>query len=118
MDCFACEKKSGYNRAIIELFSGVEIGRFCLRCELVAFGIGLQEGYWADVERCAFCNRDDQYALPLYLPIHEEHEGMIHCSVEYEVTDGTVALCDEHLHRLRGIDERGQSRPPPPSERN
>lgn len=117
MDCFACGKDAGYNRAIVDLFSGTETGRFCLRCEREVFGTSLHWEWWEATERCTFCSRDGHYALALYLPTHEECNGKIRCSAAYEVTDTTLLLCDEHLHRLRDGDGEQRSGTPSASER-
>ena len=38
MDCVICERRGGYNRAVVELETGVELGGLCVRCENEKFG--------------------------------------------------------------------------------
>lgn len=99
MDCITCGHSAGYNRAIIDVLSGIELGGFCIRCEQAEFGNSLERAHWSDTE-CALCNRDGHYALPKWEPQATELNGDLICSVDYEVTDATIRLCDEHLHEI------------------
>jgi|GEM_PF-2098974 len=110
MDCTLCHEDAGFNRAIVDTLSGLEVGRICLNCELEVFGYSLQRGFWSDGSSCSFCPRDGHFALPTWEPETEERDGDIYCSVAYEVTAETPRLCDECLHELR--------RPHPASSRS
>lgn len=100
MECITCGLEAGYNRAVIDRFSGIELGRFCLRCERTEFGYSLERAHWMTADGCAFCERDGHYALPKWEPYVTEREAGIHCAVDYELTETTLTLCDEHLHEI------------------
>ncbi|WP_129114947.1 hypothetical protein [Halegenticoccus tardaugens] len=107
MVCVSCGLQSGYNRAVVELTSGVELGGFCRSCEIREFGRSLERGRWSLNDGCALCSRDGHFALPAWEPTATERDGDIVGSVEYRVTDRTVALCDEHFHEVvEGIEDR------------
>lgn len=101
MDCITCSRAAGYNRAVVDILSGVEIGGLCVGCEHDEFGRSLDRGCWTDGDACAFCERDGHYALPRWEPRTKEQNGDVVCSVDYEIASSTLVLCDEHLHELR-----------------
>lgn len=113
MDCISCEREAGYNRAVVDVFNGIEIGGLCVGCEREEFGKTLARRRADEEGNCLLCNRDGQYALALWRPTQRESGGDIHCSVEYDVTDRTLLLCDEHLHEIR-TDDRVPARAKPP----
>lgn len=100
MNCVSCGRRAGYNRVVVDLVSGVEVGGLCVDCEAEEFGKVLERGYW-DGEECGLCPRDGQFALPEWEAEATERDGDLHCSVSYSVTGGTPVLCDEHLHAIR-----------------
>jgi len=104
MDCITCGFEAGYNRVVVDLMTGAEIGGFCLRCERSEFGRSLTRSHWTSDEECAFCDRDGFFALPLWRPYTTKRGNRIVCSVDYEVTGETLVLCDEHLHELQNYE--------------
>jgi hypothetical protein len=100
---------AGYNRAVVELVSGIEIGGFCRSCELTAFGETLEHGHW-DGDGCALCSRDGHFALPVWESAPSVEGSRVVSSVEYEVTDETAVLCDEHLHDMASDLDHGRRR--------
>ena len=100
MTCIHCGDDAGYNRAVVDVVSGIELGGLCRDCEREEFGNSLARGDWACRDGCAFCDRDGYYALPLWEPyVVEEGDHLVN-RVDYAVTDATVHFCDEHLHRI------------------
>lgn len=100
MHCVICGLDAGYNRAVVDLASGVEVGGLCVDCESAEFGTVLDRGHWTD-DDCGLCPRDGQFALPRWEPSATERGGDVYGSVDYEVTGATPTVCDEHLHELR-----------------
>lgn len=111
MNCVTCGLAAGYNRAVVDLVGGEVVGGLCVGCEKAEFGESLARGHWAATDGCVFCPRDGQFALPLWEPRAERKGRNVYGSVEYELTDATAALCDEHLHLV------GDRRPDPPASR-
>jgi hypothetical protein len=101
MNCVRCGLNAGHNRAVVELVSGIEIGGFCRSCELTAFGETLERGHW-DGDGCALCSRDGHFALPVWESAPTVEDRLVVSSVEYDVTDETPVLCDEHLQEMAG----------------
>jgi hypothetical protein len=99
MNCVRCGLDAGYNRVVVDLLSGVELGGFCVDCEHEEFGRSLERGFWTG-DDCALCDRDGHFALATWEPEATEREGDLHCSVDYDVTPDTVLACDEHLHAI------------------
>jgi len=104
MDCIVCQRRSGYNRAIVELDSGRELGTLCVRCEREQFGEFSDELGEPDATTCVFCDRDAFWALPKWLPSTYETEGKVVSFVDYDPSTAALALCDEHFDRL-GVEE-------------
>jgi hypothetical protein len=103
MDCVVCEKKSGYNRAVVDLESGNELGGLCVRCEAEKFG-EFSDELGEEGSDCMFCDRDGFWAVPKYLPSTYEEDGKTVSYVDYDVSNATLKLCDEHLADL-GVDD-------------
>ena len=102
--CIACGNEAGYNRAVVDVLSDRQVGALCVNCEREEFGKSLERGQWAAVEDCAFCDRDAFYALPKWLPeLHREGDAVV-SRVDYEVTESTLAVCDEHLHEIGAVE--------------
>ncbi len=99
MNCIRCGLEAGYNRVVVDLFSGVELGGLCVDCEHVEFGRSLDRGFWSG-DDCAFCDRDGHFALAAWEPEATERDGDLYCSVDYEITAETALACDEHLHAI------------------
>lgn len=104
MDCIVCQRRSGYNRAVVELDSGRELGALCVRCEHEQFGEFSDELGEPDATTCVFCDRDAFWALPKWLPSTYEIENRTVSYVDYEPSTAALALCDEHLDRL-GVED-------------
>lgn len=97
MDCIRCGCQAGYNRAVVDAVSGQELGRFCRNCELEEFGRTLER--LCQTERtCVICDRDGHFGFAAWTPTLEDGDGRQVSSVEYELTDRTPFLCDEHYH--------------------
>ena len=97
MKCVSCGLGAGYNRAVVDLVHGTELGGFCFRCEDAEFGRSLSRGDWSSVEGCLFCERDGFYALPEWKPFCETEGDRTVCKVDYRVDESTLRLCDEHF---------------------
>jgi hypothetical protein len=106
MNCIRCGHEAGYNRVVVDLLSGVELGGLCVGCERDEFGESLAKSLWADGDGCRFCDRDGHFALARWEPSATERGGDVHCSVDYQVTDATVLVCDEHLHAFTDHETR------------
>lgn len=100
MTCIRCGLADGYNRAVVDVPRGAEIGGLCRDCELETFGTSLERGDWAALDGCALCKRDGFYALPRWEPTVLTDGDRLVNHVDYDVTDDTLILCDEHLHSL------------------
>lgn len=103
MDCVVCEKRSGYNRVVVDLDSGNELGGLCVRCETEKFG-EFSDELGEEGACCEFCDRDGFWAVPKWLPSTYEEDGKTISYVDYDVSNATLRLCDEHLARL-GVDD-------------
>lgn len=103
MRCIVCGHRAGYNRAVVDLATGSEIGGLCVGCECTAFGVSLLFGFRLSGSNCAFCERDGHYAIPSWRARTVETGGKTVSTVEYDVTEVTVRLCDEHLERLKRV---------------
>ena len=101
MHCIVCGKRAGYNRAVVDLVSGLECGHLCVACEREAFGFALELGIGLGSDSCSFCDRDGQYAVPKWEGRSREVDGDLRCSVEYDTSTATLLLCDEHFHRIQ-----------------
>jgi len=104
MDCVICERRGGYNRAVVELETGVELGGLCVRCENEKFGELCEELGDPDSESCVLCDRDGLWALPKWLPSTYESDGRTVSYVDYDVSTTDFRLCDEHLAKV-GVDD-------------
>lgn len=101
MNCVRCGLPAGYNRAVVDVTSGVVLGGLCVDCETAAFGESLRRGFWAGTEGCGLCPRDGHVALAAWTPTTEERDGDVHTRVDYDVTEATLLVCDEHLQFVR-----------------
>lgn len=101
MQCISCQLDAGYNRAVVDTLSGVELGGYCLRCERREFGHSLAG---TQGTACTFCDRDGFYALPVWTARAVDEGHVTRSQVAYDVTETTVRVCDEHLHALREDD--------------
>lgn len=100
----SCGLRAGYNRVVVERPNGTELGGLCVECEERRFGDCLRHGLWTETDGCALCARDVYVALPTWYPETERTPEGVVVRNDYEVTDGTVGLCDEHL---QAVVERG-----------
>ncbi|MDG5777516.1 hypothetical protein VB773_13390 [Haloarculaceae archaeon H-GB2-1] len=98
MHCLSCDLGAAYNRAVVDVVDGAEVGSVCFRCERKAFGERLADGEHTD-GTCAFCERTGDYALPSWTPQTTEAEGTV-CDVAYELTERAPVLCDTHVRDL------------------
>lgn len=104
MDCVVCEKDSGYNRVVVDVESGHELGGLCVRCENDKFGEFADELGDQDSDTCTFCDRDGFWAAPKYLPSTYETDGKTVSYVDYDASTAALTLCDEHLAKL-GVED-------------
>lgn len=114
MECLSCGLRAGYNRVVVERPSGTELGGLCIACEEDRFGDCLRRGLWTETDGCALCTRDVYVAMPSWYPETERSPDGLLVRNDYEVTDGTVGLCDEHLQSLIESAPRGEKRSPAP----
>ncbi|WP_255152376.1 hypothetical protein [Halorarius halobius] len=112
MDCLACGLRSGYNRVVVDLLAGTELGGLCFRCEERLFGRSLKDGLWTERSGCVLCSRDGAVALPEWRPRTSDTGGVLRLENDYELGATTVELCDEHFDRLenRSLDARWPDR--------
>lgn len=104
MDCVVCEKRGGYNRAVVEAETGFELGGLCVRCETERLGELSDELGDPDTETCVYCDRDGLWAVPKWLPATYESTGKTVSYVDYDPSTAALRFCDEHLARL-GVDD-------------
>ena len=97
MNCIRCSCEAGYNRVVVDTVSSRERGGFCRNCEFEEFGRSLDRFSQGD-RTCLMCDRDGYVAFAAWTPVLEDGGGRLVSSVEYDVTDRTPFLCDEHLH--------------------
>jgi hypothetical protein len=112
MECLACGLRAGYNRVVVERPSGTELGGLCVECEERRFGDCLLRGLWTETDGCALCTRDVYAAMPAWYPETERSPDGLLVRNDYEVTDGTVGLCGEHLESLIESDSQEEERSP------
>ncbi|WP_254862851.1 hypothetical protein [Halovivax gelatinilyticus] len=100
--CVRCDREPGYNRAVIDLVSGEEIGALCRNCELDSLpDAGVFERGSADGGcGCPGCDRDALVSVPRWLPETTVSDGTIESRVDYDLDDRPIALCDEHFDDL------------------
>lgn len=103
MDCIVCQRRSGYNRAVVELDSGRELGALCVCCEREQFGEFSDELGEPGATTCVLCDRDAFWALPKWLPATYKTEDRVVSYVDYDPANAALVLCDEHLDCL-GVD--------------
>lgn len=104
MHCILCGRKAGYNRAVIDRFSGAKIGHLCMNCERDEFGNVLE--YDAqDGTQCLLCQRDGHVTLPRYVSTPERTGDTIVCKTTIEDGDAPC-LCDEHFHAITDTKHR------------
>lgn len=97
MKCVICGHESGYNRAVIDRFSGAKIGQLCMNCEREQFGKVL-EYESRGTDECVLCQRDGHVAFPRYVPT-ERREGDT-VIISSAIEDEAPTLCDEHFHLI------------------
>lgn len=99
MDCIRCGRDAGYNRAVLDVVSGRELGGFCRNCEYEEFGNALDR-FCQNSDSCAMCERDGLVGFPAFRSSVEGTGDRLETSAGYEVTDRTPCLCDEHYHAV------------------
>lgn len=109
MQCVNCGRDAGYNRAVIELFSGTTIGGLCMNCEKDELGRSFRYCASGSERRCAFCKRDGQIRFPRYVPELTSSDGDLVVTSSIEDDETVPCLCDEHFHELIEDDERLRS---------
>jgi len=97
MECVSCGLLAGYNRVVVDLVSGRELGGFCRNCELDEFGQTLSKLTQPD-SSCVLCRRDGHFGLAAWTPYRQESNARVICDVEFEVRERTPLLCDEHYY--------------------
>ncbi|MFB6269058.1 MAG: hypothetical protein ABEH83_03885 [Halobacterium sp.] len=104
MDCVVCQRRSGYNRVVVDAESGVELGGLCVDCERDAFGKLADELGDPTDDTCVCCDRDGFWRLPKWLPSTYETDGKTVSYVDYDPADTALKLCDEHLASI-GVED-------------
>lgn len=104
MDCVVCEKRSGYNRVVVDADSGAELGGLCVDCERTAFGTLSDELGDPDDDACVCCGRDGFWLLPKWLPSTYEADHKTVSYVDYDPGNTALKLCDEHLAHI-GVED-------------
>lgn len=104
MDCVVCRKRSGYNRVVVDVESGFELGGLCVHCESEKFGEFSDELGEPGADTCVFCDRDAFWSLPKWLPSTYETSDRIVSYVDYDASSTGLVLCDEHLAAL-GVED-------------
>lgn len=100
MQCTRCERDAGYNRAVIDLFSGATIGGLCMNCEKAEFGRSFLYSSHGSDRQCLFCQRDGQVLLPRFIPEIEPSDGDLLVRSAIEDCGSVPCLCDEHFHEV------------------
>lgn len=90
--CIACGDDPGYNRAIVHVDSGLEVGELCERCETEHFDGPIDHRGHTDA--CAHCSSNGTFALPIWETETDEDDCIIG---DYEIYDDTVRLCSSHF---------------------
>jgi hypothetical protein len=91
-DCIACGDDPGYNRAIVHVDSGLEVGELCEQCEEAHFGDLLaHRGHDAT---CAHCSSSGTFALPRWETETDEDDLIVG---DYEIYDDTLRVCSSHF---------------------
>lgn len=109
MGCITCGREAGFNRAIVHVLSGREVGRLCRNCELRHFGQRLET---SDVggDACVFCGRDGHFAVPKFRARVVESGGKLVSRTEPAVTAATPQVCDRHVDAMETVgDPRDES---------
>lgn len=99
MDCVRCGREAGYNRVVVDTVSDSELGGFCRNCEFDEFGKALDRFAGAG-RQCAMCERDGHVAFATWTPVLRDGGERLVSAVEYDVTDRSPFLCDEHFHLI------------------
>jgi hypothetical protein len=84
---------------VVDVVSGREIGGFCRNCELEEFG-NVLDRFARTGNTCSLCDRDGHYMVVTLSASVEAGDGELVSSVDYEMTDRTPTLCDEHFHAI------------------
>lgn len=102
MDCVNCGGE-GFNRVVVDLASGAELGSVCADCEGETFGITLHDRTLRATPGCVFCRGEERYALPLLECVIEWDDGS-RPEREYAIDVRTPGLCERHLASLLRLD--------------
>lgn len=109
MDCIVCGFEAGYNRAVVDVDTETEIGRFCMNCERREFGRRLELQEASDPSECSFCDAESSVALPRLDPAPIQEGDRIINTVMYDLRDTTPRLCRTHYENLRNAGAEQQS---------
>lgn len=97
MECVHCGE-TGFNRVIVDLEPGGDIGALCGNCEHDLYGEVLEQPLWQAEEDCIFCAEEGAFAFPLLeCHIEREHKEDI---IEYQIDESTPILCSTHARNL------------------
>lgn len=100
MKCVVCGLDAGYNRVVVDLVSGIEVGGLCVACERAEFGRLIDRGALRSEAGCAICDRDGFFAVATWEANTRREEEAIRCSVGYSLDEPDLRLCDEHLREI------------------
>lgn len=96
MECVHCDG-AGFNRAIVDLEAGMDLGAICGGCERRLYGQVLDQPIWQREDGCIFCQRSGDVALPrVECYIEHDHDT----EVEFQLDDTTPLLCHAHAASL------------------
>ncbi|WP_290818840.1 hypothetical protein [Halovivax sp.] len=100
--CVRCDDEPGFNRAVLDVVAGAEVGALCRNCELdvlvepESYERGSRDGACG----CPGCDRDATFALPRWLPETTVSNGAVESRVDYGLDEHPLSLCDEHYGDL------------------
>ena len=100
MNCLICGKEAGFNRAMIDLYSGTKLGGLCMNCEKEEFGKTLEYSITSESQQCRLCERDGQIQLPKFVSKAESLGDDVVVKSSIEESESAPALCDEHFHMI------------------
>jgi len=104
MSCIMCGRAAGFNRAVLDVLSGQQLGRLCRNCELDHFGRRLELDDVGD-DTCAFCHRDGHYAAPKFVATLVDCEAGFISETAPAVTETTPQICEYHVDLMEQFDD-------------
>ena len=103
MSCICCGLNAGFNRLIVHLESDTAVASLCRNCELDNFGSYFEDVVSNEPKRCTFCDEPSTFALPAWEPKLRKGERVDRSEVDYEITEHTLTICDDHWDQLQRL---------------